>query len=1081
MSQTHSRPLPALIFACLAGVSAASVAGCGGGGQTGTASTSAGSGGGATTSSGTTGHGGDASASSGASAGTGSSCTDADGDKHGVGCPAGPDCDDTNPAAFDLVSLYTDADGDGYTVEPPGSAAPTCIGASTPAGFATTSKGVDCDDTSAQLTTHCPSVLLRDINVVPDPNPSSAPHGLTPTASGLGTYFAAGDARDGVELWHTDGTAAGTKIVVDLVPGPTDSNPRSITTFGESAYFLASTPELGDELWKTDGTAAGTSLVADLVPGPAGIGVGATVTVGNRLYFMAKTVGPKYELWQTDGDAASTQKVPLFTFTLPGSFTPLGNSLFFLATLSGGQALLKADATGLHQVYPAVGTLQLGQLTRIGAYVYYVDSQLDIRRADESGDALVWSGQTLLPPKPTPSCAASTNGVVGHLVASAGVHPVAFDITSTVCGLSTEDHWFVGTPGSAPVAMNGFSMPTVAGYFGQGTTHLAAQGGVTYFSAYTTFNGGMGPRVLWKWDGAVATQVMTMAGSGVEYESLTPTSSGVYWIGPAGPGQTGLGQALWHDNAVTTVTKANGWASLAPVAPTAAGFYLLSPNKLSFMSAGSTSPTLLVTPINVDAANIAAVNPTGATALFAADDGTTGTELWTSVGHPADTALLDDIATAPGSSFPGGFTELGSAVFFTADDGTTGTELWRSDGTTAGTEQELDVWAGNTSSGVANLSAIDGVLYFSANDGYAGNEFWASLGVIGDPVRVADIYGGVHSTGSGQVANDSNPGPFVSFGGKVYFAATDGPAGDAELYSYAGSGMPGAVSLVKAVNPDPMLGSYPRSLTVAGNKLFFIADDGASGEQLWVSDGTAAATIRLKQGSQPSASLHNSYLVAVGQKVFFAAVDATKGRELWVSDGTLAGTVLADDINTTGDSNPDQFAVLGTTLYFAATDAGGDRELWMKAGAAPAQRVADVDPTGSAAPDLVVAATDRVFFVADDGVHGRELCVTKGTSATTSCLDLLPGVRSAHVTAIVAVGPGLVVFSASDGVSGVELWQSDGTPAGTRLADDIAPGAGSSNPAALVWSPTLSRVFFQADDGKGGVELRAITRASLGP
>jgi ELWxxDGT repeat protein len=85
------------------------------------------------------------------------------------------------------------------------------------------------------------------------------------------------------------------------------------------------------------------------------------------------------------------------------------------------------------------------------------------------------------------------------------------------------------------------------------------------------------------------------------------------------------------------------------------------------------------------------------------------------------------------------------------------------------------------------------------------------------------------------------------------------------------------------------------------------------------------------------------------------------------------------------------------------------------------------------------------------------------------------------VSSIVAVDAGRVVLAASDGARGVELWQSNGTAAGTVIVDDIAPGTSSSNPTALVWSPTLFRVFFQADDGKAGVELRTISLPSLGP
>src|SRR5581483_425377 len=126
--------------------------------------------------------------------------------------------------------------------------------------------------------------------------------------------------------------------------------------------------------------------------------------------------------------------------------------------------------------------------------------------------------------------------------------------------------------------------------------------------------------------------------------------------------------------------------------------------------------------------------------------------------------------------------------------------------------------------------------------------------------------------------------------------------------------------LVKDINPSVWgtwtgtgdalpAGSNIHDMVAAGNRVFFVADDGQHGEELWVSNGTALGTYLVKDINTtdptllPSGDLELNagagvdLLAVMGNRVFFVADDGVHGRELWVSDGTAAGTKMVLNIN----------------------------------------------------------------------------------------------------------------------------------------------------------------------------------------
>ncbi|MGH9360494.1 MAG: ELWxxDGT repeat protein, partial [Thermoanaerobaculia bacterium] len=156
---------------------------------------------------------------------------------------------------------------------------------------------------------------------------------LTPAGSRL--FFLGDDGRHGAELWVSDGTEAGTRMVRDLRPGPAGSHPTWLTAHGDGVFFAADGGLRGQELWSSDGSGRGTRLVRDIAPGAVSSYPQELAVVGGRLVFAAFHPTHGLEAWQSDGTAAGTR---LLADVLPGpgssaprSFTLAGGTLFFVS------------------------------------------------------------------------------------------------------------------------------------------------------------------------------------------------------------------------------------------------------------------------------------------------------------------------------------------------------------------------------------------------------------------------------------------------------------------------------------------------------------------------------------------------------------------------------------------------------------------------------------------------------------------------------------------------------------------------------------------------------------------------------
>ncbi len=167
------------------------------------------------------------------------------------------------------------------------------------------------------------------ITLVKDVRPGSESSRLGALAPfGNGVLFIADDGTNGFELWKSDGTTAGTQMVVDLAAGPKDGcPPNDLPGIGYAGFvfaergarralFAATNGTTGMELWRTDGTAGGTVLHAEIQPGALGSFPGQPVRAGAQLVFSAT---------QTEPPAIPIGR-ELFTMPTMAIATPIGSS-----------------------------------------------------------------------------------------------------------------------------------------------------------------------------------------------------------------------------------------------------------------------------------------------------------------------------------------------------------------------------------------------------------------------------------------------------------------------------------------------------------------------------------------------------------------------------------------------------------------------------------------------------------------------------------------------------------------------------------------------------------------------------------
>jgi ELWxxDGT repeat protein len=182
---------------------------------------------------------------------------------------------------------------------------------------------------------------------------ANAIRSITP-AGGRKVFFVADTSTHGSEVWITDGTPAGTRLVRDLYNGAGGSNPRALVAFGRGgAAFIAQGPA-GRQLWKTNGTKAGTQRLTPAQPGNIdSVTLDELISVDGKLLFQgvgSPSVNDR-EVWISDGTRVGTRELLDLNDQAGGSaptlFTATPGRIYFRARLGTGISLVSIDRVGL--------------------------------------------------------------------------------------------------------------------------------------------------------------------------------------------------------------------------------------------------------------------------------------------------------------------------------------------------------------------------------------------------------------------------------------------------------------------------------------------------------------------------------------------------------------------------------------------------------------------------------------------------------------------------------------------------------------------------------------------------------------
>ena len=301
-----------------------------------------------------------------------------------------------------------------------------------------------------------------------------------------------------------------------------------------------------------------------------------------------------------------------------------------------------------------------------------------------------------------------------------------------------------------------------------------------------------------------------------------------------------------------------------------------------------------------------------------------------------------------------------------------------------------------------------------------------------------------------NTAGSSSPRDFIISNDKLFFIAQDASSYNSLWVTL------GTDATTTNVGPFGGISNSMQELQNYNNKIYFSYNDGINGQEPWVSDGTMAGTIMLKDAYAGSTSSNPKNFTVANNKLFFLANNTNGIQRLYGSDGTAANTIVLKDNIVYGFNGERALAVLNGFVYFESDDGSGSGYgLWKSDGTVVGTTLVKGGIVMANINGNSPVINNKMYFNVNDNINGGELWVTDGTGVGTQLVKNISAAGSGDPMNF-QVYHNKIYFSARDEINGEELWVTDGTPGGTQLVKDVVVGINGSQPRAItVYNDTL--------------------------